>query len=224
MRKLLIGFFATCMITSLVAQEKVLLEIDAEKVTSEEFMHIYKKNNNEENAMSFDAMSEYMDLFVNFKLKVHEAQVLGMDTTKSFIQELSGYRSQLAQPYLTDKTVEEELIKEAYQRMKYDVDVSHILIKADNTASPEDTLKAWNEINKIYQKLINGGDFVKLAREYSEDESVAYNDGDLGFRTVFGLVYNFETEMYNTEIGKFSKPFRFFLGLYLKCFLLDRLF
>jgi len=215
MKKLLIGFLTTCLITTLVAQEKVLLEIDNEKVTAEEFLHIYKKNNTEENAMSFSAMKEYMDLFVNFKLKVHEAQVLGMDTTKGFVQELSGYRSQLAQPYLTDKAVEEELVAEAYERMKYDVNVSHILIKADNTAGPEDTLKAWNEINKVYQKLEKGGDFIKLAREYSEDESVAFNDGDLGYRTVFGLVYNFETVMYDTEIGEYSKPFRTRFGYHI---------
>jgi peptidyl-prolyl cis-trans isomerase SurA len=215
MKKMIIGILTICLITSAFAQEKILLEIDNEKVTAEEFLHIYKKNNTDKDAMSFDAMKEYMDLFVNFKLKVHEAQVLGMDTTKSFIQELSGYRSQLAQPYLTDKTVEEELIIEAYERMKFDINVSHILIKADNTASPEDTTKAWNKINNIYQKLVNAEDFVKMAKEYSEDESVAYNDGNLGYRTVFGLVYNFETNMYNTKIGEFSKPFRTRFGYHI---------
>ncbi len=215
MRKLIIGFLVLCLITSAFAQEKTLLEIDDEKVTVDEFLHIYKKNNSQKDAMAYEAMKEYMELFVNFKLKVHEAQVLGMDTTKSFIQELSGYRSQLAQPYLTDKNVEDELIQEAYDRMKYDINVSHILIKADNTASPEDTLKAWNEINKVYQKLLKGEDFVKLAREYSEDESVAINDGNLGYRTVFGLVYNFETEMYNTKVGEFSKPFRTRFGYHI---------
>jgi len=215
MKRFIIGFLTICLITSAMAQEKVLLEIDNEKVTADEFLHIYKKNNTDKDAMSYEAMKEYMELFVNFKLKVHEAEVLGMDTTASFIQELSGYRSQLAQPYLTDKTVEDELIQEAYERMQYDVNVSHILIKADNTASPEDTLKAWNEINDIYKKLVNGGDFVKLAREYSDDESVAFNDGNLGYRTVFGLVYNFETEMYNTKVGEFSKPFRTRFGYHI---------
>jgi peptidyl-prolyl cis-trans isomerase SurA len=215
MKKIVIGFFAVCLITSVFAQEKTLLEIDDEKVTTDEFLHIYKKNNTEIDAMTYNAMKEYMELFVNFKLKVHEAQIMGMDTTASFTQELAGYRSQLAQPYLTDKTVEEELIAEAYERMKYDINVSHILIKADNMASPEDTLKAWNEVNNIYNKLVKGDDFVKLARQYSDDESVSFNDGDLGYRTVFGLVYEFETVMYNTPIGKFSKPFRTRFGYHI---------
>ncbi|MDD4150780.1 MAG: peptidylprolyl isomerase, partial [Bacteroidales bacterium] len=215
MKNLLIGLLALCFLTPAFAQERILLEIDDEKVTAEEFLHIYKKNNTDADAMSYKAMNEYMDLFVNFKLKVHEAQTLGLDTTNSFKQELSGYRSQLAQPYLTDKKVEEELVAEAYERMQYDVAVSHILINVDSNASPEDTLKAWNKVNQVYKKLVEGKDFVKLAREHSQDESVTYNDGYLGFRTVFGLVYEFESVMYNTKVGEFSKPFRTRFGYHI---------
>ncbi len=215
MRNFLIGLFALCLLTPAFAQERILLEIDDEKVTAEEFLHIYKKNNTDVDAMSYKAMKEYMDLFVNFKLKVHEAQVLGLDTTRAFKQELAGYRSQLAQPYLTDKKVEEELIAEAYERMKYDVSVSHILIKLDDNASPQDTLKAWDKINNVYKKLKKGEDFVKLARENSQDESITYNDGNLGYRTVFGLVYEFETYMYKTKVGEFSKPFRTRFGYHI---------
>lgn len=190
------------------AQKQIILEIDDEKISADEFLHIYKKNNNSPDAMSYNAMKDYMELFINFKLKVHEAMKMGLDTTASFKQELAGYRSQLAQPYLTDKRVEEELYQEAYERMKYDVNVSHILIKVNSNATPEDTLKAYNKINDIYNKLKKGADFTKLAKEYSEDESVISNDGNLGYRTVFGLVYEFENQMYNTPVGYFSQPFR----------------
>ncbi len=215
MKKLMVLFFAICFAFPVFSQERILLEIDNEKITADEFLHIYTKNNTDANALNYAAMNEYMDLFVNFRLKVHEAQMLGLDTMPSFIQELSGYRSQLAQPYLTDKKVEEELVLEAYERMKFDVNVSHILIKLDENASPEDTLKAWNKINEVYKKLQKGGDFVKLAKEYSQDESVVMNDGNLGWRTVFGLVYEFETEMYNTPVGQYSKPFRTRFGYHI---------
>lgn len=191
-----------------VAQQTVLLEIDDHKIDVNEFLHIYQKNNTDENAMSFSAMMDYMDLFINFKLKVIEAEKLGLDTTKSFVTELNGYRQQLAQPYLTDKSVEEELIAEAYERMKYDVNVSHILIKVDQNASPEDTLIAYNKIQAVYNQLRKGSDFSNLAQQLSEDESVKHNNGELGWRTVFGLVYEFESQMYNTPVGSFSQPFR----------------
>ncbi|HPG73701.1 MAG TPA: peptidylprolyl isomerase, partial [Bacteroidales bacterium] len=191
-----------------VAQQTVLLEIDDHKIDVNEFLHIYQKNNTDENAMSFSAMMDYMDLFINFKLKVIEAEKLGLDTTKSFVTELNGYRQQLVQPYLTDKSVEEELIAEAYERMKYDVNVSHILIKVDQNASPEDTLIAYNKIQSVYNQLRKGSDFSSLAQQLSEDESVKHNNGELGWRTVFGLVYEFESQMYNTPVGSFSQPFR----------------
>jgi peptidyl-prolyl cis-trans isomerase SurA len=208
MKKIFWGLVLVFSVCLLNAQERTILEIDDEKISAEEFLHIYKKNNTSDNAMTYEAMNEYMNLFVNFKLKVHEAKKLGLDTLASFKQELAGYRSQLAQPYLTDKRVEEELYLEAYERMKYDVEVSHILIKVNQNASPEDTLKAYKKIYDIYNKLKKGEDFVKLAREYSEDESVVMNDGNLGYRTVFSLVYDFENYMYITPVGSFSEPFR----------------
>jgi len=197
------------------AQSDILLEIGDRKVDVNEFLHIYQKNNNDANSMTFDAMMDYMDLFINFKLKVIEAEKLGLDTTKSFVTELNGYRQQLAQPYLTDKSVEEELIAEAYNRMKQDVKVSHILIKLDPNALPADTLAAWKKINSVYEKLKKGEDFKQLANQYSEDESVKHNAGELGWRTVFGLVYDFESQMYNTEVGKFSQPFRTRFGYHI---------
>jgi peptidyl-prolyl cis-trans isomerase SurA len=209
MKKVIVLILGIVILFNVNAQKNnVLLEIDDEKITVEEFLHIYKKNNTSEHAMKLSAMQEYMDLFINFKLKVHEAKNLGLDESDSFNNELRGYRNQLAQPYLTDKELENELIKEAYQRMKYDVEVSHILIKIDPMAAPEDTLKAYNKIKAIHQKLKKGEDFDKIALEFSEDESVTNNSGNLGYRTVFGLVYPFETAMYTTPVGEYSEPFR----------------
>ena len=197
------------------SQSNVILEIDDEKITTDEFLHIYKKNNTNTNAMTYQAMEEYLDLFVNFKLKVHEAKLLGLDTLKSFKNELSGYRSQLAQPYLTDKKVEEDILAESYERMRWDVEVSHILIKCDQSASIADTVKAWNKINDIYKKLKKGESFEELVKKYSEDEGTVPTNGSLGYRTVFNLVYEFETAMYETKVGDFSQPFRSRFGYHI---------
>ncbi|MBQ1652709.1 MAG: peptidylprolyl isomerase, partial [Bacteroidales bacterium] len=192
----------------LYAQDRTLLEIDNEKIDADEFIHIFNKNANHDGKVTRKDVDEYMELFVNFKLKVHEGQAQGLDTSRSFRQEIAGYRKQLAQPYLSDKSVEDELVREAYDRMCYDVDVSHILITVNSNASPEDTLKAWNKINEVYKRAVKGESFSKLADTYSQDPSVAKNHGDLGYCTVFGLVYDFETVMYNTKPGEVSAPFR----------------
>jgi peptidyl-prolyl cis-trans isomerase SurA len=198
----------------LISQNNTLLEIGDEKINTDEFLYFYNKNNNEPNAMSYNSLKEYMNTFVNFKLKVHDAEEMKMDTAKSFTNELNGYRSKLAQPYLTDKKSEEESSKEYYDRMLFDVDVSHILIEVAKN-SPEDTLSAYNKIWDLYKQLQKGADFETLAINNSQDKSVATNNGHLGYYSVDKFVYEFETEMYNTPVGQFSKPFKTSFGYHI---------
>ena len=113
----LIAFFAFT--GSLLAQstDPVLMTINGKLVLKSEFEYIYNKNNTN-NSLDKKTLDEYVDLFVNFKLKVEEAKAQGIDTTASFVNELSGYRSQLTRPYLTDAKVDETLLREAYDRSK----------------------------------------------------------------------------------------------------------
>ena len=126
-------------------EQPVLLTIADEKVTLEEFERIYRKNNNEA-SLNRQAPDEYIELFINFKLKVKEAEALGMDTTAKFINELEGYRAQLAKPYLADEETTEEMMLEAYERAKLDINASHILLKLPANPSPKDTLTAFKKI------------------------------------------------------------------------------
>ena len=147
----------------------VLMTINNKPVLKTEFEYIYNKNNSN-NSLDKKTLDEYVDLFINFKLKVEEAKSQGIDTTKSFITELAGYRSQLTKPYLTDSKVDDALLHEAYNHSKEDIDVSHILIRIPQNASPADTLKAFNEINAVW-KRVQKEDFSKVAKEVSQDQS-----------------------------------------------------
>jgi peptidyl-prolyl cis-trans isomerase SurA len=90
-------------------KDPILLSVGGDPVTKSEFEAIYHKNNNKETLTKED-LNEYLGLFVNFKLKVKAARDAGKDTLEAFKSELKGYRRQLAQPYLTDKEVNEKLI------------------------------------------------------------------------------------------------------------------
>ncbi|MBP9152508.1 MAG: peptidylprolyl isomerase, partial [Flavobacteriales bacterium] len=116
--------------SDLFAQQKdaVLLTVDGQNITLSEFEAVYKKNNRDEVVDQKD-LEDYLELYINFRLKVREAEALGLDTVKKFMEELKGYQKQLAKPYLTDKEVTENLIKEAYERSLKDVRASHILLK-----------------------------------------------------------------------------------------------
>lgn len=199
----------------LIAQESsVLMTIGNENVSLEEFERIYKKNNNE-NSLNHQTPEEYLDLFINFKLKVMEAESLGMDTTTKFIKELEGYRKQLAKPYLSDEEAREEMMKEAYEWSKYDVHAAHILIRLPEGASPEDTLLAYNKIMEIRERIIGGEAFDVVAKATSDDASAQRNGGDLNYFTVFSMVYPFEYTAYNTPVGEISMPFKSSYGYHI---------
>ncbi len=208
--------------------KKTLVSIGTENVSVADFMKTYSKNNSYEETSSDSAIQEYLDLFVNFKLKVMEAEALQMDTIPSFVKELDGYRTQLAKPYFVDETVNEELLEEAYDRKLYDIHASHILVMVGNNASSADTLEAYNKIVKVRDEIIAGMDFADAAVEYSEDPSARDqeeipnkqrfrkgNKGDLGYFTVFNMVYPFENAAYNTPVGEISQPIRTSFGYHL---------
>ena len=195
----------------------VLMTIGNSKVTVAEFLNVYHKNNTTETTKDTKSLNDYVDLFVNFKLKVKEAEELGLDTAKSFKDELAGYRKQLAQPYLTDKEVNEKLLKETYNRLQFDIKASHILVKCTENALPKDTLEAYNKIMKIRTRILKGEDFNKVASEkgVSDDPSSKDNGGDLGYFTALQMVYPFETAAYTTKVGEISMPVRTRFGYHI---------
>ena len=199
-------------------KDAVLMTIGTNKVTVAEFENVYKKNNTKEaTANDPKSLNEYVDLFVNFKLKVKEAEALQLDTAKAFRDELAGYRKQLAQPYLTDKDVNEKLLELTYQRLQEDVHASHILVKVAENALPKDTLEAYNKIMKIRERILKGEDFNKVAAEkgISDDPSSKENRGDLGYFTALQMVYPFENAAYTTKVGEISLPVRTRFGYHI---------
>jgi peptidyl-prolyl cis-trans isomerase SurA len=206
---------------------ETLLTIDGQKISSGEFLNVYQKNNIQTDVIDRKSMEEYLELFINFKLKVRDAERHGLDTVKTLMDELAGYRKQLSAPYFVDEEVTNTLVNEAYKRMQYDLRASHILIRCDQNAPPQDTLAAWNKISLVLQKANEGIPFEQLAAEYSEDPSardreatsqhpfIKGNKGDLGFFTAFNMVYPFETAAYNTPVGKISPIVRTNFGYHL---------
>jgi peptidyl-prolyl cis-trans isomerase SurA len=185
-------------------QDNTILKIDDKTVNKTEFEQIYWKNKKEKIATKED-LDEYIQLFINFKLKVIAAEELGLDTTKKFIDELSGYRIQLEKPYLIDTSINEDLINEAYFRTINEVNASHIMTKLGPNPSPEDTLKAYNKILGIRKKILSGNiGFEEAAEELSEDPYARSSKGNLGYFNAFKMLYSFECAAYDTPVGKVS--------------------
>jgi peptidyl-prolyl cis-trans isomerase SurA len=157
---------------TLGAQDPVIMTINDRPIKKSEFEAVYKKNNGKEVNGGSKSVREYVDLFSLFKSKVFEAESMGLDTLSSFKTELAGYRKTLAAPYLTDKNTNENLLQEAYDRMKTEVRASHILVRVSENALPKDTLEAWTRIN-IIRNAVNGK--FPTAAELSNYEKLLKN-------------------------------------------------
>lgn len=200
-------------ITSQAQQEKVLMRIQGDPVYASEFKAIYHKNNAVPTA-EHKSIDEYVDLFVNYKLKVREAEELGLDTVKKFQDELAGYKKQLSQPYLVDTNVSEAIIKEAYERLKQEVNASHMLVKISPSATPSDTLKAYNKIME-YRKRVLKEDFKKIQGEIQKIKDPELISENLGYFTAFQMVYPFESAAFKTAPGDVSMPVRTSFGYHI---------
>ena len=137
-------------------KDEVLFTVAGTPVKVSEFDYIYSKTNGKNADYSKKSLEEYLDLYIRFKLKVRKAKEMQLDTIPSLNKELEGYRRQLADAYLIDRTVTDKLAEEAYERILQDVDISHILVAIAPNATPADTLTAYNKIVEAKRKLEGG--------------------------------------------------------------------
>ncbi len=218
MRKKSLIFFLGVIFYTLASaqqQEEVLLTIDQSSVYISEFKKVYLKNIDLVKDDTQKNIDEYLDLFINYKLKLKEAKSLGLDKKGTYLKELEGYKKQLAKGYLTDTKTSEALIREAYERSLERIHASHILIAVQPNSSAQDTVVAYQKILEARNKILGGTPFETVAKAYSQDPSVVKNNGDLGWFSVFRMVYPFEDAAYKTNIGEVSKPFRTQFGYHI---------
>jgi len=192
-------------ITSLTAQENVLFTVNDKPVYSTEFKHVYSKNLDLVQEKSQKDIDNYLELFINYKLKLEEAYTQGLDQKDSYKNELKGYKRQLTQKYLNDNKVTDKLVTEAYERLKTEIDANHVLVKFDENASKAQEAAALVEINKLRARVIAEG-FDKVQKDVHNGKTLFAEN--LGYFTAFKMVYNFENAAYNTKVGEVSQPFR----------------
>lgn len=216
MRKLVLTFLT---FSSLIGSTKAqtLFTYGGNPVSKDEFLRVYQKNAmNKKPDFSEAALREYFDLYSLFRMKVKEAELRKIDTLPGIQRELDNYRKQLAKNYLTDEQVNNRLMREAYDRLKEERRVSHILLMAPPGLNPDDTLRLYKRMDSVYEAITKkGARFEELARTYSDDKGTKDNGGDLGYMTALQTLYNFESAVYETPVGKISRPFRTALGYHI---------
>ena len=218
---------------SFAQEDKVLLTINGEPVMLSEFLYIYEKNN-QENSLEKKSMEEYLDLFINFKLKVTEAIAQGVDTTEAFKKELAGYRAQATPKYLQDQEAIDSLVVMSYNRKANVRRAAHIAIQCPADADSATIAAATAKIELARERVTTGVEkkvkkgrkwitvrepeaFADVAREMTEDPAGKENGGELGWIEVFRFVYPFEDAVYTTPVGEvthiFRSPYGFHIAL-----------
>lgn len=205
-------------------EDKVLMTINGEPVMLSEFLYIYEKNN-QETSLEKKSKEEYLDLFINFKLKVTEAIAQGVDTTEAFKKELAGYRAQATPKYMQDNEAVDSLVELSYNRQANVRRAAHIAIQCPANADSVAEAEALAKINLARERVTTGVEkkvkkgrkwitvrepeaFDNVAREMTEDPAGKENGGELGWIQVFRYVYPFEEAVYNTPVGGVTEVFR----------------
>ena len=193
-------------------------------LTLDEFESRYARAVGSSSNAADDSLAEYEDFlerYVNFRLKVEAATDAGIPTSREVMDEIATYRTNLARPYLLEQEVMEPIVRQLYDRQQQLVDVSHILLRVDETASPDDTLTAYKRLEAIRDSAVQGVDFGDLAYRNSEDPSASAREGSLGFKGRLGyftagrMIEPFESYAYETPVGDVSPVFRTRFGYHI---------
>ena len=156
------------MVLAQISKNDILLTIADEAISANEFLRVYNKNLNLVQDDSQKEVGSYLELFVNYKLKLAEAKVLRYDKDPVYLKEFKSYKEQLIKSYLTDKKVTESLVREAYERTENEVKAQHILVLLDEVEI--DTLEAYSKIEAYRERFINE-DFEALRKELHDGKS-----------------------------------------------------
>ena len=186
------------------SKRDIILTIENTPVYKQEFLRVYKKNLDLVKDSSEKSVDGYLELFVDYKLKVREAYAQKLDQGKAYKKEFEKYRAQLSRNYLFEQKIEEDMALEAYERSKEQVNAQHVLIMVGYDALPQDTLVAYNKAVEVMQKAKNGEDFTELVLQYSEEPNTKEQKGNLGYFSAFAMLYPFENAAYNTKVGDIS--------------------
>ncbi|MBK8808122.1 MAG: peptidylprolyl isomerase [Bacteroidales bacterium] len=212
-------FITLCLCLTFITQaqiqnDSVIISINGNPVLLKEFLTIKNKN---QSVIVKDTLSTkaYLDLFVNYKLKLVEAKAKGIDQSEEFLKEFEKYTKHIADEYIFSNSVEEQILKDAYERMQWDVKTGHILISVPQKATPQDSSMAYDKAIAARNRLLKGEDFVTVARSTSNDPGVEKNNGIIGYITSLQTPPYYENAAYSLKPGEVSMPIKSREGFYI---------
>lgn len=183
------------------AKDEVIMKVNGHDVTRSEFEYLYNKNRQQQ--VDPQTLEEYAEMFKIYKLKVADALDQRLDTLPAFVQEMAQYRTDLSAPYMTDSLFINNLVKEAYDRSREEVEAFHIMLAKSNNQVENKAVR--QRADSIHSVLTAGGDFSALAAQYSIDRGSSANGGRMGYITEGRFPYAFEKAAFSLAPGEISE-------------------
>ena len=213
MKKLISLLCALVALQTVGAQtdDPVVMTVNGVDVTRSEFEYSFNKNNTDL-VVDKKSLDEYVELFVNYKLKVAAALDAQLDTMEAFKKEVADYRAQQAEEYLVDNDFIEKEARNTYQQTAERIGpdgqfkAAHILVRLTQQATPMEQAQAKQRIDSIYAALKAGADFAEMAKKHSEDPGTAREGGMLPWLTRGQLLKEFEVAALALQPGEMSRP------------------
>lgn len=199
---------------SLWAQQEAPIQLGSKKISATVFEKDYRRLL-ESDSIKTDNKQKFLSDYIDYQLKILAAEDAKIPQSPAFLDEYQSFRKELASPYLIDGEKSEALVKEAYQRLKFEKQVGHILVKLPSIPSIADTLIAFQKIDNLRKRLLAGEVFEDLAKKFSEDDLSAVKGGNIGFVTSLQTQYAFENAVYSLEKGSVSGIIRTTAGYHL---------
>ncbi len=198
---------------------KTLVELGSDKITLGEFEKQYLKtvgNLDTAKNKSLDEKKTFLNLYINFRLKVKDARERGLLNNAEIQKDVEEYKRNFGPTYLIDKEIVASQVKALYDMRKDEVRASHILINLPENSPPQDSIAAYQKADSVIQRLENGEDFGVVAEQFSMDRTVKTNKGDLYYFTAGMTVPEFEDAVYKMKVGDYTKkPVRTMFGLHI---------
>ena len=193
--------------------DPVIMNIAGKNITRSEFEYSFNKNNSEDGQKDEKAIRDYVDLFINYQLKVKAAEDAQLDTLKSYQEEFATYRDMQLKPYIDNPEYIDSVAREVYKYLQEQIGdsdqvlLSHIFLLVPQKA--DESLKSVKKarIDSIYNVLQSGADFAEMARKHSEDMGSSVNGGLLPWLGPKQAVPEFINQAYALQPGQMSKPF-----------------
>nr|MDE6294797.1 peptidylprolyl isomerase [Muribaculaceae bacterium] len=183
------------------AKDQVIMTVNGVDVPKSEFEYLYHKNSQQQ--LAPQPLEEYVEMFKNYRLKVADALASGIDTTGTYRQDIAQYRHDLAAPYLADSLYLNQLVREAYDRSKEEIESSHIMIF--KSRNDEENKRNRALLDSLRQELAGGADFALMAAQYSQDRGSSNRGGNMGWITSGKLPYSYESVAYTLQPGEISE-------------------